>query len=93
MYDENQTFVPESFSALFLDSRKRLIITKTELAKRSEFCEDLARLTSDHCSIMHFRDGVDEATVLERYLAGLRHAEFGVSAKEACWITDARQNC
>lgn len=87
MYDENQTYVPESFSALFLDSRKRLIITKTELAKRSEFCEDLAHLTSDRCSIVHFRDGVDEATVLERCLAGLRHAESGVSSKEAWWVT------
>lgn len=87
MYDENQTFVPESFSALYLDGLKRLIITKAELALRSEFCEDLANVMTDHCSTVHIRDGVDEATVLERCLAGLRHAESGVSSKEAWWIT------
>jgi hypothetical protein len=87
MYDENQTFVPESFSALYLDGRKRLTITKAELAQRSEFCEDLAHLMTDHCSTVHFRDGIDEATVLERCRAGLRHAASGVSAKEACWVT------
>ncbi|KQW69829.1 hypothetical protein [Methylibium sp. Root1272] len=87
MYDENQTFVPESFSALYLDGRRRLTVTKAELAQRSEFCEDLANVMSGHCSTVHFRDGVDEATVLERCLAGLRHAESGVSAQEACWVT------
>ena len=87
MYDENQTYVPESFCALYLDARGRLIITKTELAQRSEFCEDLAQLTSDPCSTVHFRDGVDEATVLARCLAGLRQAASGVSAPEAHWVT------
>lgn len=87
MYDENQTFVPESFSALYLDGRKRLTLTKAELAQRSEFCEDLANVMTEHCSTVHFRDGVDEATVLKRCLAGLRHAESGVSAKEAWWVT------
>lgn len=87
MYDENQTFVPESFSALYLDGRKRLTITKAELALRSEFCEDLANLMTEHCSTVHFRDGVDEATVLERCLAGLRHAKSGVNDQEAFWVT------
>jgi hypothetical protein len=87
VYDENQTFVPESFSALYLDGRKRLVITKAELALRSEFCEDLANVMTDHCSTVHFRDGIDEATVLERCLAGLRQMESGVSAQEAHWVT------
>ena len=40
-YDENQTFVPESFIALFRDSRQRLTAPRTEIAERHEFC--------DHC--------------------------------------------
>lgn len=86
MYDENQTFVPESFTALHLDDRKRLTITKSELAQRSEFCEDLANLMVDHCSTVHFRDGVDTGQVLERSLNGLLAPESGVSADEARWV-------
>ena len=65
--------------------RLRAIVNK--LALGSEFCEDLAHVMTDHCSTVHFRDGVDEATVLERCLAGLRHAASGVSAQEAWWVT------
>jgi hypothetical protein len=87
MHDENQTFVPESFVALYQDSRKRLTIAKAELAQRSEFCEDLAQLMTDHCSTVHFRDGVDTEQVLERSLRGLLDAGSGVSAHEARWAT------
>ena len=86
MYDENQTFVPESFSALYLDGRQRLTIAKAELAQRSEFCEDLANLLTEHCSSVHFRDGVDTQQVLERTLRGLCGVESSVSADEARWV-------
>jgi hypothetical protein len=87
MYDENQTFVPESFSALYQDRGKRLTITKAELTQRSELCEDLANLMTDHCSTIHFRDGVDTGQVLERSLNGLQTPESGVTAAEAWWVT------
>ena len=87
MYDENQTFVPESFSALYHDSRKRLTLSKPELAQRSEFCEDLAQLITEHCAAVHFRDGVDTGQVLERSLQGLLTPESGVTAAEARWVT------
>ena len=87
MYDENQTFVPESFSALYQDSRKRLTLTLAELAQRSELCEDLAQLMTDHCSAVHFRDGVDTGQVLERSLDGLLTPASGLTAAEARWVT------
>ena len=87
MYDENQTFVPESFAALYQDGRQRLTLPKAELARRSEFCEDLAQLMTEHCSTVHFRDGVDTAQVLERSLRGLLAPASGVGAAEAHWVT------
>jgi len=77
--DENQTFVAETFSALYQDSRKRLKIAKAELIQRSELCEDLANLMTDHCSTVHFRDGVDTGQVLERSLHGLLTPASGVT--------------
>ena len=87
MHDENQTFVPESFVALYEDSRKRLTIAKADLAQRSEFCEDLAHLMIDTCSMAHFRNGVDTEQVLERSLHGLLGSDSGVRADEARWVT------
>jgi hypothetical protein len=87
MYDENQTFVPASFSALYQDSRQRLTIGKADLAERSELCEDLAQLMTDHCAAVHFRDGVDTGQVLERSLQGLLTPASGVTAAEARWVT------
>lgn len=87
MYDENQTFVPESFSAIYLDDRKRLTIPKQELAERSEFCEDLANMLTDQCSTVHFRDGVDTGEILERTLRGLSQPASGVSHAESWWVT------
>ena len=70
MYDENQTFVPESFAALYQDGRQRLTLPKAELARRSEFCEDLAQLMTEHCSTVHFRDGVDTGQCSSARCAG-----------------------
>ena len=85
--DENQTFVAETFPALYQDSRKRLKIAKAELIQRSELCEDLANLMTDHCSTVHFRDGVDTGQVLERSLHGLLTPASGVTTAEAWWVT------
>ena len=86
MYDDNQTFVPESFIALYRDTRQRLTISRDMLAERYELCEDLANLLTDHCSTVHFRDGVDEATVLQRCHLGLLAPPTSVEANEAEWV-------
>ena len=85
-YDENQVQVPESFIALFLDARRRLIATRATIAARYELCEDLANLLTDHCSTVHFRDGVDEATVIERCHQGLLAPPTTVEPAEAGWV-------
>ena len=85
-YDENQTQVPESFIALYRDARDRLTAPRETIAARYELCEDLATLLTDHCSTVHFRDGLDEATVLSRCHAGLLASPTTVEPPEAEWV-------
>jgi len=85
-YDENQTQVPESFIALYRDARDRLTAPREHIAARYELCEDLANLLTDHCSTVHFRDGLDEATVLSRCHAGLLVSPTTVEPTEAEWV-------
>ena len=85
-YDENQVHVPESFIALYQDARHRLTASREHIAVRYELCEDLANLLTDHCSTVHFRDGVDEATVLGRCHQGLLAPPTTVEAPEAEWV-------
>ncbi|HEY9238396.1 MAG TPA: hypothetical protein VIP10_06135 [Burkholderiaceae bacterium] len=86
MYDDNQTFVPDSFIALYRDARGRLTAPRETIATRHEFCEDMANLLTDHCSTIHFRDGVDEGQVLERVHRGLLAPPVTVEAPEAEWV-------
>ena len=85
-YDENQTAVPESFIALYRDARNRLTAPRETIAARYELCEDLANLLTDHCSNVHFRDGVDEGTVLSRVHQGLLAPPATVEPPEAEWV-------
>ena len=85
-YDENQTAVPESFIALYSDSRNRLTAPRETIAARYELCEDLANLLTDHCSTVHFRDGIDETTVLSRCHLGLLAPPTTVEPLEAEWV-------
>ena len=85
-YDENQVRVPESFIALYRDARDRLTAPRETIAARYELCEDLANLLTDHCSSVHFRDGLDEATVLSRCHAGLLVSPTTVEPPEAEWV-------
>ena len=86
VHDENQTFVPDSFIALYQDARQRLTASRESIAARYELCEDLANLLTDHCSTVHFRDGVDEGTVLSRCHQGLLAPPTTVEAREAEWV-------
>ena len=85
-YDENQVRVPESFIALYTDARRRLTAPRATIATRYELCEDLANLLTEHCSTVHFRDGVDEATVLTRVHRGLLVEPATVEPAEAGWV-------
>lgn len=86
MYDDNQTFVPESFIALYRGVRNRLTAPRVTGAARCELCEDLANLPIDHCSTVHLRDGVDEATVPSRWHRGLLAPPTTVEPAEAEWV-------
>ena len=85
-FDENQTHVPESFIALYRDARNRLTVPREALAARYELCEDLANLLTEHCSTVHFRDGVDEEAVLTRCHQGLLVPPASVEPAEAEWV-------
>lgn len=85
-YDQNQTLVPESFVALYRDARERLTLPRDRIAARYELCEDLANLLTDHCSTVHFRDGIDEGAVLGRCLQGLLAPPTTVEPTEAEWV-------
>lgn len=86
MSEDNQTFVPASFQALYRDARGRWTRPPHEVAARCELCEDLAQHLTDHCRGVHVDIGADAQDVLSRCLQGLLQPESGVSAHEAHWV-------
>jgi hypothetical protein len=84
--NDNQTFVPESFIALYRDARNRLTAPRETIAARYELCEDMANLLTEQCSTIHFRDGVDEEQILQRCWKGLRVEPLTVEPPEAEWV-------
>jgi len=84
--DDNQTFVPPSFQALYRDARGRWTLPPREVAVRCELCEDLAQHLTDHCRGVHVDIGADAQDVLTRCLQGLLQPESGVSVNEAHWV-------
>ena len=85
-YDHNQTFVADSFIALYRDARQRLTAPRETVAARYEMCEDMASLMTEHCRSVHFRDGIDEGEVLRRCLLGLREPPTSFEPAEAAWV-------
>ena len=92
-YEENQLHVPDAFIALYQDARQRLTAPRETIAARHELCEDLANLLTEHCTMVHFRDGVDEETVLSRCHQGLLAEPVTVTASEAGWSCNAPPSC
>jgi hypothetical protein len=86
MFDENQTFIPDSYVELYRDSRGRLTIGKAELSSSYEMCEDMAQALVERCRPVHMSDGVDEPQILERCHAGLASPGTGFSAPQAQWV-------
>lgn len=86
MYDHNQTDVPDSFVALFIDpGRERPSATRAAITARYEFCEDLANHLFEYARAQHHDLGIDEGEVLKRVELGLLQPDAGLSAAEARW--------
>ena len=86
MHDEDQTFIPDSFLALYRDARRRLTATREHITQRYDLCEDMAHMMMEHCDTIHHRDGVDEAEVLRRCHRGLLAPPASVETAEAQWV-------
>ena len=87
MSDDNQTFVPASFVALYqAPGTQKLQLPQAELAERYELCEDLAQMLTDTASAMLHSLHITEADVLQRCLAGLQGEGAVVRPDEAGWV-------
>lgn len=87
MYEENQSFVPESFMALYLDKgRTKPNLPRAELTHRYEMCEDMANLLVDTASNQQFQLGITEEDALERCWRGLLVEPVLVTTEEAFWV-------
>ena len=87
MSDENQTFVPQSFIALYLPAGSlKPSIPKAEIAQRHELCEDLAQMLTETAVNMRHTLHVTETDVLQRCLAGLTGPDAVVQPDEAMWV-------
>lgn len=86
MSADNQTLIPESFSELFKDARGRLTVPLPHLIQLSEFCEDMSQMLVETCRTIHFRDGVDESTVLRKVHDGLLLQPQQFTPDTAWWV-------
>ena len=87
MYEENQSFVPESFMALYLDKGQfKPSLPRAELTARYELCEDLAQLLVNTASNQQFELGITEDDALERCWRGLLVPPSLPTPEEAFWV-------
>jgi hypothetical protein len=85
--EENQSFVPESFMALYLDKgRYKPSLPRAELTARYEMCEDLAHLLVETASTQQFELGITEDDALERCWRGLLVEPAVTTPDEAFWV-------
>jgi len=87
MHDDNQIFVPPSFTALYSDARQRVTAPAAEIRERYELCEDLANHLVEQAQTLYHVQAPSEAEILGRIHAGLCTPGAGVSPIEARWIT------
>lgn len=87
MSDERQIFIPESFINLFRASRHgRLNAARGHIEERYEWCEDLAQMLLEPSKETFWAQSLDELTVLERTLFGLRSSESTLNDAECLWV-------
>ena len=87
MYEENQSFVPESFVALYVKpGQYKTSLPKAEVMQRYELCEDLANLLTEKAANMQSTLGITEELVLQQCELGLLTDPSVVSPVEARWV-------
>jgi hypothetical protein len=87
MREGNQTYLPESFTALYVPPGKvKPSIGLREIAERYELCEDLANLLTEKAANMQFTLGITEDLVLQQCELGLLADPAVVSPVEARWV-------
>ncbi len=87
MSDDYQIEIPQSFLALYTDTRRqRLNAPWHEVAQRYELCEDLAQLLTTTAKDMEFSLGIAESDVLSRVHQGLLGETAVVTPLEAQWV-------
>ncbi|HET7864295.1 MAG TPA: ATPase with chaperone activity [Burkholderiaceae bacterium] len=87
MSEDSQILIPPSFIALFTPpGRHKPTASRDEIARRYEYCEDLATLLTEQARTVHWQLGITEADVLERVRRGLLTEDAGATPAEAGWI-------
>jgi hypothetical protein len=87
MYEENQSFVPESFMALYVKpGQYKPSMPRAELTTRYEWCEDMAHMLMDTASVQQFQLGIAEDDALQRCWLGLKSEPSTRSSDEAFWV-------
>jgi hypothetical protein len=87
MNDDNQIFLPASFTGLFVPPGKiKPSLGLREMAQRYELCEDLANLLTEKAANMQFTLGINEELVLTQCELGLLAEPVVVSPVEARWV-------
>jgi hypothetical protein len=87
MSQDNQIFIPESFTALYLvPGRYKPSASHAEVSSRYELCEDMASLLTETAQTMQFTLGVTEQDVLAQCLRGLQTEGSVVSRPESVWV-------
>jgi hypothetical protein len=87
MYEENQSFMPESFMALYVKPHQyKPSLSREDLTKRYELCEDLANMLVDTASTQQFQLGITEADALEKCWQGLSIQTDLVNELESFWV-------
>jgi len=84
MSDDNQTIIPPSFIALFVEpGRTKPSATREHIYARYDLCEDLANLLTEQATNKLWELGITETDVLERIHQGLGDVDIGLTAVEA----------
>jgi hypothetical protein len=87
MSDDNQTIIPPSFIALFVEpGRSKPSATREHIYARYDLCEDLANLLTEQATNKLWELGITETDVLERIHQGLGDVDIGLTAVEAQWV-------
>jgi hypothetical protein len=87
MSDDNQLYLPESFTVLYVPPGKvKPSISMRDMAQRYELCEDLANLLTEKAANMQFTLGITEELVLQQCELGLLTEPSVVSPVEARWV-------